>query len=254
MKKQIMDTESIKIMLQNFTYGILYITNRFLSKFFILKHSKKFNYKIIPFGNYCLPRVITTINGLKSTRNEGEKSFPFDLCYSNFNDNCKLLSNNFDGFYDDLKFDKGKYVNSKFNMIFNHDNIPLDEFKARYNKRIDNLYFYVKCRTNHLFFIVATFELITPIQIDFFIKEISKYRAPKTYTVIIINQSKEKAIYGNENVRCIDLHKDTLFNKINKKDDWVGELKRMNKFQAKVFNYKVSSKLQKIIKSTADLK
>lgn len=66
------------------------------------------NYEIIPFGNYCLPRVITTVNRLKIPKKYGGKSFPFDLCFSNFSLNTKLLSTKFDDFFDDIEYDNEK--------------------------------------------------------------------------------------------------------------------------------------------------
>ena len=211
------------------------------------------NYKIIPFGNYCLPRVVTTLNRLKPTKKYGEESFPFDLCFSDFECNIKLLSNKFRGFYKNLKIDKTKncYINKQLNMIFNHDVMPLDEFKTRYNNRIKNLYTILKNNDKYLYFIIATFKPITNKLIESFIKEITKYRETKTYSIIVINQSERPLRSHRKNVYCIDLFNDSSFKYLNRTRDWCKELKKMDTFSARFFNHKLYKKLKEIIKSNS---
>ena len=213
-------------------------------------------YRIIPFGEYCLPRVITTLNGFKPSKKEGEKSFPFDLCFSNFESNLKLLSENFKNFYTDLEYNshhsfKNCWVNKKFNLVFNHDHMPsLQEFVERYNRRIKNLYEVLEEQDKHLYFIVATFESINNKQMDLFIKEIKKYRDDKTFSVIVINQSDEKTIYKHPNVYCIDLLNDVHFKKINNNGNWAVYLKKIKNYDAMCFNYNVSRQISRIIKKS----
>ena len=211
------------------------------------------NYKIVPFGNYCLPRVITTINRLKPTKKYGEESFPFDLCFSDFECNIKLLSNHFRRFYNNLEFDKTRqcYINKRLNMLFNHDSMPLDEFKIRYNNRIKNLYNLLKHDHRYIYFIIATFKPITNKQIELFIKEMTKYRPIKTYSIIVINQSEKPLRNHRKNVYCIDLFNDASFKKLNRTRDWCKELKRMDTFCARIFNHKLYVKLKQIIKSNS---
>lgn len=216
------------------------------------KHFKKISlkYKIIPFGCYCLPRVITTINRLKPTRKHGEESFPFDLCFSDFNSNLHFLSSEFQDFFDNLTFDnKRKYwINEKYNLVFNHDHLSLDEFKERYNKRIKNFYSALNNKSKYIYFVIATFQPITNLQVKSFIDEINKYRNSMTYSIIIINQSTTSIKYNDENVYSIDLTQDKCFDKINGKGLWAMNLKKMKSFNARFFNYKVNSKLSKIIR------
>ena len=55
-----------------------------------------YQYKIISLDTYCLPRVITTINNLKPTKEKGEKTCPFDLAFFNDVDAIiKLLDTDF---------------------------------------------------------------------------------------------------------------------------------------------------------------
>lgn len=215
---------------------------------FYSKHCK--NYKIVPFGNYCLPRVITTINRFKPTRKYGEESYPFDLCFSNFSLNVELLSTNFNNFFDDITFDKEKnyWINNKTGMIFNHDSLTQKEFVKRYKNRIKNLYKVLDNQSIHIYFIVATFEIISVEDVDLFIKVINRYRTNETFDLIIINQTNKFQAYNNKNVYSINLKHDKSFKKINKISDWVGELKKMKTFDARYFNHKIISKLSKIIK------
>lgn len=222
-----------------------------------LKRFKKkwSKYKIIPFGEYCLPRVITTINGLKPSKQEGEMSYPFDLCFSEFNSNLELLINHFDKFYDGLEYNTNKKVaycwwNKQNNMLFNHDFMPLlDDFKQRYDNRIQNLYNTLNTQNKHLFFIVATWVQIPSDKVNLFITEILKYRNGNSFSVIIINQSAQKVEYKNKNVYCINLSKDKTFRKINTENRWVEELKDMTSFNALYFNYKTCKKISRIIKT-----
>lgn len=216
------------------------------------KHYDKYcrNYKIIPVGNYCLPRVITTINRIKPPKKYGEETFPFDLCFSDFVSNTHFINSKFNGFFDDLEFDEklNYYVNKKFNYIFNHDNEPLDDFKKRYNKRIDNLYNAVSDTSKHVFFLIATFDPIKNDEVKIFTETINKYRNSNTYGIIIINQSNQQIKYDLDNVYFIDLSDDKSFNIINKNNDWVSELKTMKLPEARIFNNKVASKISEIIK------
>lgn len=208
------------------------------------------NYKIIPFGDYCLPRLITSLNRLKPTKKYGEESFPFDLCFSKFTSNLKLLTTNFKDFYNNIEYNQEKkyFENIEFNLFFNHDDISILEFKERYQKRIDNLYKAISNEKLHIYFIVATFEEISSLTIEQFINEMNHYRDINAYDLIIINQSSKKLLFSFKNVHIIDLTKDLSFGKINKNGLWVEELKKMKNINAIIFNYKVMSKLSKLIK------
>ena len=227
----------------------LYYLEKFDFKYYD-KHCK--NYKIIPFGNYCLPRVITTINRLKPTKKYGEKSFPFDLCFSKFETNIELLSENFKYFFNNILFDQDKkyWINKNTNMIFNHDGLlSLDEFKQCYKNRIDNLYSVLNDMTIHIFFIIATFEEISTPKIEKFMKVIKQFREIDTYDLIVINQSDVVLKSDFVNVHFINLTKDKSFPVINKDGDWVNELKEMKNLHARMFNNKIKTKLSKIIRS-----
>lgn len=210
--------------------------------------SKK--YKIIPFGCYCMPRVITTINRFKPTKKYGEESYPFDLCFSVFSLNTSLLSSGFKDFFDDIEFDNSKYcyVNEKYRMKFIHDNLSIEEFKIRYKKRIENLYNSIKDETKHVYFLIASFEPVLDSEIKAFIDEINKYRSKNTYSIILINQSDKKINYEYENLYVIDLTGDKIYKKLDRNGLWVEKLKSMRKINARIFNHKIVSKLSKIIK------
>ena len=203
-----------------------------------------------------MPRVITTINSLKPSKQDGEESFPFDLCFSEFESNVKLLTERFKYFYDNFEYKShitagGEkcWQNKQINMICNHDLMPSpDEFKQRYDNRIKNLYTTLKNNSKYLFFLVATKEPIESKFLDLFFKEVSKYRDIKTFKLIIINQSEQKMSYRHKHLYCIDLSKDKLFAEIDKTHEWVGVLKQQNTFNALLFNYKICKKISKTIK------
>ena len=225
-----------------------------LLEYFDFKYYDKHcqNYKIIPMGDYCLPRVITTINRLKPTKKYGEKSFPFDLCFSDFNSNTHFVNSHFNDFFDDVESDDKQncYVNKKYNCVFNHDQMPIDEFKEKYTNRINNLYSAISDTSKHLFFLIASFTPIEDKQIEAFINTVNKYRPDGKYSVIIINQSDKKFEYDIKNVYCIDLSDDDNFNKMNIKGEWALDLKKMKGRYAKAFNRKIISELYEIIKKS----
>ena len=208
-------------------------------------------YKIIPMGNHCLPRVITTLNRLKPPKKYGELSFPFDLCFSDFVSNVKLVDSDFKDFFDDMEFDTGKnaYVSKKHNCIFNHDQMPFEDFKKRYLARIDNFFKAVADTSKHVFFLVATYQQIENKDLEFFVSTINKYRDFSTYSIIIVNQSNKQIAHNLENVYCIDLFNDKTFGEINKNGDWAGELKRMKNPYARKFNAKIAPNIAKIIRA-----
>lgn len=103
-----------------------------LFKFPQEKLYEKYNHKyiIIPFGENCFPRTLTSINGIKPYRKEGELTCPFDQVCSCLTDNVDLLVNNFDGFFDNLELYKNEvtknyyYKNIKYNISFIHEENP----------------------------------------------------------------------------------------------------------------------------------
>ena len=211
-------------------------------------------YKIVPFGCYCLPRVITKHNRLKPSKKQGEESFPFDLCFSKFDTNVKLLCSGFDGFYDGFEYDTNDtfrkcWSNRRIDMVCNHDTMPtLDEFKQRYDNRIKNLYDIIKNQNKHVFFLIADKTPIENDALNLFIHEIKKYRHEQTFTVIIINQSNRVAKYTQQNVFCLDLSNDIHFAKINTIGDWEGEISHTKTMHAMLFNSKINRTIARIIR------
>jgi len=111
------------------------------------KHLRSKNYNIISVGRFCLPRVITTITGLKPRREEGEKSCPFDLArFDNIDAQINLIKSHFDHFYDDFEFDTTNniWVNKPMNIKLLHDHMPeKEDLIKRYDRRIKNFYDYL---------------------------------------------------------------------------------------------------------------
>jgi hypothetical protein len=130
----------------------------------------------ISLGYNCDPRIYMK-KELKISKLDGYKSCPFDLCITSFNSLCKILINNFENFFDDLKIiewgnaDGNRSlagagitaISNKCNMIFNHEGgghshlfregkndddffsrNDFKEFKKRYSKRILNFKNYCK--------------------------------------------------------------------------------------------------------------
>lgn len=228
-------------------------------------------YRIIPLGSYCLPRVISTISMLKPRKALGEKTLPFDLGFFwDFDGILYTLENNFKTFYDDIEFGQlphtktrdleilfnfnphvKHWINEKICAVFNHEYMMTskEEFKSRYDKRIENFYEYLKEETYELYFLIASFSEIKLQQIKKLKSIINKYRTKDSFNIIIINQSSHKYKFNEKNVYVINEIDDT-FDKMLRANNtnWAEALKRKEAFpDAKKFYDDVTDNLKKII-------
>lgn len=206
-----------------------------------------------------MPRVITTINGFKAYKKQGEKSYPFDLCFSRFESNVDFLCNGFCGFYDGLEYDtdnihRNCWINKKYNLIFNHDTMPqMELFEQRYDNRIKNLYEDIADTTKYLYFLIACGSVIDISKLDLFINEINKYRKINTFCVVFINQSRKYITYDKPNVFFINFIKDRNFKKMNKQGAWLENLRDARNINSLKFNIKFNREFKKILKETRNL-
>ena len=190
------------------------------------------NYRIICLGTYCLPRVITTFCNLKPRKAEGEKTCPFDICFSwNFDGVLDILDNEFKTFFEDVEF--GEFENPKIKddlftifgskvpdtvwkhekacIYFNHEGYHRDreKFVDTYTKRIQNLYEYLKDCDRKLYIVIASFDPINQEQIKRLNDIINRYRPQDSYCNIIINQSVNPSLNINlPNTFVIDCTKE----------------------------------------------
>lgn len=225
----------------------IYISIRLIN----LKHK----YRIIPIGQYCLPRVITTFSNIKPTKSSGELSCPFDLAFFNsFDDIIRLLDTRFSYFYEDLSYndEKQQWENKSINAIFNHDGmLSKEDFISRYAQRINNIYTYMSETSRFKYFLFATFQEIPTNNLNRLLETLTSFCPNNEYRIIIINQSKKKLDFEHENIYIINQSNNThRFRKINKNGDWVGELRRCNCFDAfKIYSDISLSILKTILES-----
>ena len=221
-------------------------------KLFFLKRRK--NFKILPMGTYCLPRVITTIAKLKPTKKQGEKSLPFDLSFFNdFSKIIKLIDTKFEAFYNNLEYDEHKkcWENKDFSAIFVHDgNLSKEEFIDRYNRRISNLYEYFSDKSFHIYLLIASFDKISIEQLISFRNLMLKYRNDDEFDIILINQSKAEVDGAYKNIHIINQSKNyDDFNKLNKDGKWVRKLKKRNCRISQKIYYEIVNAIIEIIKN-----
>lgn len=215
------------------------------------KYIKDKNYKIISLGQTCLPRVITTLNGLKPRRADGERSCPFDLAFSdNIDKSIELIDSHFEYFYNDLFFDEklGCWHNPTISLRFFHDRTPnKEEFIARYDNRIKNFYNYINSK-EHIFFLISTFTIISKEQIEKLNNTITKFRDKNSFDIIIINQGKTKNTLNYDNVHTVEqYHNFDNFQKINSDPDWASALKSLYLKEAQTIYKEISTELIRII-------
>ena len=208
------------------------------------------DYNIISLGSNCLPRVITTICGLKSRRAEGEKSCPFDLCFSiNFDGILDLLDSEFENFYEYVRLKKVEndgmktelnsiygtkliypiWHNPKAKIVFIHDNdASVKSFVDRYDRRISNFYEYIKDKNKRLFFVIHTFKPLEDGQINRLNSIIRRYRSNGFYN-IIINQSLQEMKLNSDNTFVINCSEPNWLGLY--KAGWVEMLKEHDKYK-----------------------
>ena len=101
------------------------------------------NYKLVSLGSDCFVRRILTIKGLKASKEEGEKSYPFDLCVTPIKAINDILENNFEDYFNELKFNTSlnMFYNNKYKIYYNHDTDcynDYDKICSRFSNRITN--------------------------------------------------------------------------------------------------------------------
>ena len=103
---------------------------------------KNLGYKIVPLGDFCLPRVVTTVAKLKPYKYYGEKSYPFDLClHGNMPQITECINRKFDDYIENIVFDEKRktFVNKKYGARYIHETkMKLPQIKNKYKKRIQN--------------------------------------------------------------------------------------------------------------------
>jgi len=156
----------------------------------------------ISLGENCTPRIkLKHEYGL--SKQGGYKSCPFDLCITPFESLCKILENNFDTFFDNLKIIKwgdaegdrslagpGKTaISNEAGMVFNHEGgghshlfrigknddefysrDDFKEFKNKYSKRIENFKSNLKS-SNKIIFLYADKD---PLNSTFNVEKVEK--------------------------------------------------------------------------------
>lgn len=138
-------------------------------------------YTIISLGTNCFTRTLLTKSFIKPSKNQGEKSMPFDLVrsISCLDRTLDLLESDFNGYFDNLeeldvlseeneyrcectRFEhpEGKvmFANDYLESDYIHDGgLTRDEFIKRYTDRINN--FREAIRSNkHIFFFVSKWD------------------------------------------------------------------------------------------------
>lgn len=209
------------------------------------------SYVIVPLGEYCMPRVITTISGLKKRKIKGEKSFPFDLAFfRNFDKVLELLSTKFVNFYDCLDFNK-EWFNPSIDAIFNHDgNLTKEEFIKRYDNRIKNLYDCFADKNMHKFILIASFKPIDDLQIKKLIRILKMFMPLDMFDIILVNQSPKFNNLKMKNLFVINQnHNCENFDRININGDWVTELRMRKMLEALLIYNEITSNLISFIKN-----
>lgn len=152
----------------------------------------KDKYKIISLGWDCFSRTLPTWYGIKPMREQGELSYPFDLAMHTLPGILKILQNDFADYLEDIEFEEATKMwhNHKYHIKYNHDETltSVEEFRARYNKRIENFYNIINNEKN-VFFIYHTLPSDKPEEIVKLYKEVQRLRNDKNFQLIVITHT-----------------------------------------------------------------
>lgn len=174
--------------------------------------NKYANNYFISLGENCFNRTVLTRHHLKSKREQGEKSYPFDLCVCSFSSMKQLIENDFADYFNDLVWnDKDQlWINSKYDIRYNHDQDCArnnkEKLVERYQRRINNFREIMRDGHEHVFVFSSirkdvSFEEICRLQ-----KFLQKNCSGKI-KFIYINIGKEDLNYKYESEQCSVFYK-----------------------------------------------
>ena len=179
---------------------------------------KKQDFYIVSLGNNCLPRVIATAIKLKPRKIYGEKTMPFDLKVTpDLNRTIKLINNNFDDFFDDIKISKD---------LFPHDyKLSETKFKKRYTQRIKNFLDVINS-SKQIYFIYSDFDnLIDRKSLINLFNILKLKRNGKPFKIIVLTARPIKNI-NNPDIKIIV--KNFKINDANWVESFINDYKNIN--------------------------
>ncbi len=204
-------------------------------------------YEFVSLGYNCLPRRIFTECGFIKTAQQGQVSFPFDLCVTHLSSLNRILQNNFKDLLQNIVFndEAGLYHNAKYRIEYNHDkDCPnssegKEKIVSRYKKRIQNFQGIMQSDA-HIFFVCNAFS---PSENEFnkLYKNLKKLRKGKPFTLIVLDldEKLDKKILRKKIVLIKEKHP---FGALN--DWWLP----VNLELFNVFRFKVAVKIERVLR------
>jgi len=137
---------------------------------------KNADYHVVSLGSSCITRALAVAVGIKPRRFYGEKSCPFDLCVSSLERIIELIENDFSDFFDNINL----------NVFLHDEKLTIEQFKNRYNKRIQNFLDILKSDKN-VFFIYSNYSNVPNAKdITRLYNVLKKKRNGKPFELIIL--------------------------------------------------------------------
>lgn len=174
----------------------------FMKSLWSKRHSDlKQNYIIVSLGCNCLSRAIPTEWGLKPNKQQGEKTYPFDLSTHDIKGIIYLLENDFKDYFDTIRrTDTGEWFNDRFNFHYGHDADlkTIEEFKTRYENRINNFREMLKTDKN-VIFIYNTRNIGIDTLEDLYNLNVALRKLRKNYRLFIITELDKYSSFKDDN-------------------------------------------------------
>lgn len=159
----------------------------------VFKYSNNF---FISLGENCFNRTVLSRHNLKQHRNQGELSFPFDLCVCPLPTVYNLIKKDFADYFEGLSWDEQNHlwINNKHQIRYNHDRdcseYDKDKLIERYTRRIENFRNILKDDKEHMFIISSIDQSVDMNHI----LELYKYLAEiihQKFSFVYINLGKK---------------------------------------------------------------
>lgn len=149
----------------------------------------------ISLGENCFVRTVLARHGLKPVKIHGEKSYPFDLCVSKIRGINKILSNDFNGYFEGLQWDETnlQWQNLELSLMYNHDKDcgvnDKQKLIDRIHGRIKN--FQKLKESTKLIFVFSTVDRNTSYKdINALFKILQEYFQGVSFKMVVANCSK----------------------------------------------------------------
>ena len=159
-----------------------------------------FAYRLVSLGSDCFSRTIPTLWGVKPRKKQGELGYPFDLSRHNLRTVVNAITNDFDGYFNGLYFNKklDVWMSNSDDVMYCHEPDCHENDKntiiTRFSERIDNLRKILNEDDKKAVFICRYAPELSPSDINVIYNlynelytSLQKYRKDRVFELLIVD-------------------------------------------------------------------